>query len=733
MAKNYSLKKIKPKAISKSPRAITLPTGSRDSEGKAPLNKEQIHDDSPRSANAATVPDQEAPVLSDEETTKQKLLERAVTIACEQLETSMKLKQPRMQDVRMNEDVYFGKPKVALRNRFNVPFDSVVMQGAIDTVMARSDDSVKLGFEADAEEYKRSGLKVTAAFERDSSDAVGRWDQKDRLAKKMAYLSGRAIYEIHSESLPRYRNVLKVIDHNDFQCEPGGGPYLEDHLFCGTINNFFSKESLKKGAEDGLYIAAGVQKLIDGMNPQDRKELQDEYRNRQDRLQALGLDLDQNNYIGTTMYNLTKWEMVLDGERYYLLFDPKQKVGVRFEKLSDVARAECPDRPDNLYTFVTWATEDSPMFWNRGQADTIRPVAEVYRVLVNGMLENIQKRNWNNRAYDPNVFTDPSKLLYTPDGLAKANWKPGMTSIAQGIYEFNTPDTTGVTLNAIEWLNSFIGEKTGISPGAEGQTKDTKVGIYYGNVQAVSERFGLLNKSYTQARIDLGVRYDWGLSEHCPEEMMVKIMGIEGVGWEALKKEDTTPDYTVKVVSTNAEAEKSAMKSAKKADALTKIQANPTLLAKVNASWLLEQTLRSGEFSDEEIRVGMDVNSEGNQEVLLKAAEQIRKIVDGEWPLPLIRQATTGFQQKIINYAIDHAEDFEMDIFNKLMIYAKAHQQYVLENMARKAITDPLSTANQDPNAVGATGGAPASNSSGKIPVNSSPTAALKNIAMAGA
>lgn len=654
-------------------------------------------------------------IISPEE----KLMHRAVEIASKQLETSMKFKQPRMQQVRLNEDVYFGKPKVALRNRFNVPFDQVVMLGAIDTVMARSDDSVKLGFESDVEEYKRGGMKVTAAFEKDSSDSVGRWDQKDRLAKKMAYLSGRAIYEIYSESFPKYKNVLKVIDHFDFQCDPGGGAYLEDHQFCGTINNFFSRSDLVDGGNNGDYDPKQIDRLVNNTDDNEHKTIDDEYKNRQNRLLSLGLDIDQNDYVGQSMFNLVKWCMYLDGKRYYLLFDPKKQIGVKLKKLVEISES-------NLFPWVTWATQDSPMFWSPAQADSIRPIAEVYRVLVNGMLENIQKRNWNNRAYDPGVFTDPSKLLYTPDGLAKANWKPGMTSLAQGIYEFSTPDTTGVTLNAIEWLNSFLGEKTGITPGAEGQTKDTKVGIYYGNVQQVAERFGLLNKSYTQARIDLGIRYDWGLYEHCPEDMMVKVMGIEGVGWEKLTKADTEPTYTCRVISTNAEAEKTAMVAAKKADALTKIQTNPALVNKLNPNWLVENILRAGEFTDEEIRVGMDVNTNGTQEVLLKAAEQIRKIVDGVWPLPLIRQATTGFQQKIVDYATDHAEEISIEIYHRLMIYAKVHQQFVQENMIRQAMSTP-EIAPVDPNAVRSK--TPVTPISSKEPLNPSPTSALKKIA----
>lgn len=605
---------------------------------------------------------------------------RAVDIAIAQLETSIKFKQPRMAEIRKNEDVYFGKERPALKNRFNVPFDTVIMQGAIDTVLSKSDDSPKLGYDSDQEEYKRSSMKITAAFERESGDDRGRWASKDRLSKRMAYLSGRAIFEKYTESDPKFKDVLKVEDYFNFQCEPGGGPQLEDHGFLGTINNFFGKEQLKKGAESGLYDSGEVETLINSDNAELRKQTEDEFQNTQKRFMALGLDLSAHNYVGQSMFNLVKWEMEFEGERYYLLFDPKTKACVRFVLLKEIS-------PSNRWTWVSWATHEDMVFWSRAYADTYRVCGEIYRVLVNGMLENIQKRNWGQRAYDPAVFTDSAKLLYSPDGLVKANLKPGMTSVAQGIFELQTPDTSGITLNAIEWLNAFLGQSTGITPGAQGNSDQTKVGIYYGDMQQVADRFGFLNKQYVQAWIDLGILFDWGLYAAAPEDYMVKVIGLNGVGWEELTKDDVEPDFTVKVVSTNAEAAETALKSKLKDNALTRITSNPALMTQVNPRWLVEEVLRAGSYDDEAIRVGMDTQTDGSREVLLKAAESIRRIVDGEWPLQLCYAATTGFMQKIIDFANEHHGDFSLDIFHKLNIYAAAHKDIVIENMTRRART----------------------------------------------
>lgn len=627
--------------------------------------------------------------MAEQNITDKTMLDKVRGIVTEQLQTSLRFKQPRMKEITQTEDILAAKPRPALRNRFNVPFDSTVLQGARDTILAKSDDKPLLVFEETQEEGKRAAMKIQAAFDRDSSDAVGHWAQKDRLAKTFAFSSGRAIFETYAESDPKYRNVRKVIDHFDFHCEPGGGPVLENHLFCGTVNNFIGHEALIARGNSGRYIAEEVQKLQGAVTEEMRKEMDDDFKNVHQRYMAMGLDISQHTYVGSTLYNFAKFQTTIEGERYYVLFEPRTQCIVRLMPLKEMFESE-------LYSYTSWATHEDSVFWSRGYGDSYRPIAEVYRVLVNQMLENIQKRNWNNRAYDPQVFTNPEKLLYSPDGLAKANLKPGMTSVAQGIFTFETPDTVGVTLNTMEWLNGFAGQHIGVTPGAQGVSEQTKVGIYYGDMQQVADRFGLLNKSYTQEQIDAGTRYDWGLYEHLPEDFAVEIMGIDGVGWEKLVKDDVKHDFKVSVKSLNATAQEDDMKAKKRATALAAINADPELRARVNPSWRIEQTLKFGEFTEEEIRVAMDTKNDGTQLVLAKAAECIRAIVDGEkskkkfeYP-PLVRQATTGFMQKIIDYADDHFNDIEKITYDRLNIFALAHQQLVMENMARKAMFESM-------------------------------------------
>lgn len=596
--------------------------------------------------------------------------------ASNQLEAGLEHKKNRMEQVRKIEEMYLGKTRPALSNRFNVPFDSVVMNGFIDTILSRSDDPPKMEFRQTDEQFLRGAKKVTAAWERDSSSTMERWAQKDRLAKKLAFLSGRAIYKIWAESDPEYKHNLQVVDHFDFVTEPGGGAFLDNHLFAGQINLFKTKTELDEGQKEGLYRKDGVAELLQGTPF--TKEYLEAYQQRSTRLTTLGLDASKN-YVGETIFNLTEWVMNFKGERYYLVFEPKQKVIIRLQPLKEVFKS-------GLMPWVSWASHDHTMFWSQGYGDSAYPVCDIFRVLMNQMLENVQKRNWNMRLYDPEVITDPKKLLFTPDGLVRAALRPGMTSVANSIYELQTPNTTNETLAIMNYVNAFIGEKTGVSPATQGTADEQKVGIYFGNLQQVSERFGLLNKQYVQGWADLGLRYDWGLYEHLPEKFAVKLIGLKGVEWDEIKKEDTEPDYTVSVVSTNAEAQENEMKSRKQAGALAAIQANPVLFGQNNPKWINENILRSGGFGEEDIRLAMDTQNEGNQEVMARAAEAIAKIEKGERP-KLFRGATTGFIQKIIDWAADKwIDDQENKTYEELMAYANAHMQIATENMTRKAV-----------------------------------------------
>ena len=81
--------------------------------------------------------------------------------------------------------------------------------------------------------------------------------------------------------------------------------------------------------------------------------------------------------------------------------------------------------------------------------------------MFNQELTNREKKNFNSRAYDKDMFTDIAKLdaaQYRPDTLVPANTMGGTKQIANGIYAFQTAELQG-TVDLISWMSSFTGDK----------------------------------------------------------------------------------------------------------------------------------------------------------------------------------------------------------------------------------------------------------------------------------
>ena len=522
-------------------------------------------------------------------------------------------------------------------------------------------------------------MKMTAAWELESKKE--RWAYKDRLSKKFAFFSGVAILKFFARSKPEYKSTLQVIDHYDFHCEPSGGQDLENHLFCGATNVYKTKQELVDGAANGLYDSAAVNSLVNGINASgdtEKKEDDKEYQNRQSRYQALGMVFESNNYVGTEIFNLTEWFLTLPGGRFYLLYDPRSLVALRFVPLKEMFES-------NLYPYVAWHTHESGLFWSTTFADGIRPIAESVRIFLSQTMENIQKRNWDMKLFNPKHIS-PKDLLYREDGFIPVRNMEGLQNIANEVLQLQTPDTTTITLNMLTFLRNWTGTDTGINPSVQGQASEEKVGIYFGNIQQAQERFGLLNKSYGEAHEQLGIRYDWGAYENMPESFAVKLIGLEGIEWEeTIKKEDKDNDFEVAVENPNANAEKDMLKTQTQEKTFAALMARPELLSQINIKWLTENLLRMGQFTEEQIRVAMDVMNYGDQIVLAEAAQAIKDIVSGERPDKLNRKATTGFVEKILNFERD-TDDLDEETRETLLAYANAHLPIAQQNMVRKAV-----------------------------------------------
>jgi hypothetical protein len=599
-------------------------------------------------------------------------------IAKKQIETSRNFKQPRVVEILDNEDVYNFKLRPALQGRLNVPFDGVVLSGFVDTLIAQVNKPPVIEFEDPTGSNLKAQKKIEAIWKRDSKKI--RLKMKDRGLKKLAALSGRGIAKYYAESDPKYCPYLNIIDYLDFHCEPNGGGHLDDHYFHWQENIFRSKEDLVSGGESGWYDRNQVTKLIASYASTDFKKNEDTFNNKNSRYMSLGLDMEANNYIGGTLYNLVEGDTYYKGKKYHVVLDRNTFIWLRCIPL-------IKDFGSNLSPFISFASpqEDAFNFWNRGPADQIKPIAEAIRLNLNEVLNNNRKRNWDMKAVDLNMFPDIRKLDWRQDGVIHAN-VPLNSSIQQGIYRFETPELSGA-LNLNAYLNNLAGEKLGISAQTQGDAKEDKVGIYQGNQLQISKRMRLVSDSYEEMYEDLGIRYDWGLWDHASEEEVVRIISTEGVGWEKITKEDKEPEYIVNVKATDIERAKDSDMVRAQVEALNSIENNPNQASLLNQKALVEEKLRLAGMNDDKVDKLLNTSVDSTDETISEAKKDIELIVKGK-DIGINSSATTGYLEYLSKYIEDNSEDLKPEVKAKLEDHFEKHVLVATKNAEQKQFRD---------------------------------------------
>lgn len=624
------------------------------------------------------------------------LADKLTGIACKQLEAGVKYRQQRLDTIKEFEDLYYNKKIATIDRNIDIPFPFVA--GHVDTFLAKIDAPPKVDFGPTEESDIQLAEKITAAFRLDSSSMLAAWDRKDRSEKKLAAISGVGISKIYAESPGgKYYACYDVIDYNDFVCEGTQG-HLEDNMYCGQMNIFRTRAELQNRAENGTYNAEQVNLLLSRTGQEDYKVNDDLYGNKVNRLQAMGLTPELTTYVGQEVVNLTEWCMDYENTRYYLVFEYNTGTWVRAEKLVDVF--PCGARyPKGIYPYVAWhINPDAFNFWSKGEVDDIAPVAAALKIILDQTLINTMRQNQPGRAIDPSVFPDPNALEWRrPDDIIIT--KPGKNP-AEGIYTFQTPSITG-SINLVQYLDNFLGQKTGVTADAQGAAdKDVKVGVYYGNLQQVSDRMGLIEKNYNESYAEKGYRYYWGMRTHLNENKLVRMIGKQGVQWDVLTKSELkdSDDFDVIVSGGSRQAELDAVKQKQQAEALAQVKNNPVASKLLSMKWLFENELRLGGFDDEQIQQAFDIQGEESRELMQEASKAIQDILLGKTPR-LNRGANAAFLQKILDFDIDKLDYIKLDkqgnvvgIDEKmkkkseaLQAYANAHYDIVIENTLRKA------------------------------------------------
>jgi hypothetical protein len=594
----------------------------------------------------------------------------------QEYENGLEYKQGRVANWQRIEDLYFGRVKKTVKGQFNVPLP--IMSGFVDTMHSKVDEKTIVRFKEAHESLYRNTKKTQAFWDAESNKDDNDFASKDLNVKKLAIMSGRGIWRVFGESKPKFKFNLRPVDHYDFYIDPMTRGGVENARYLGEAGIWLSRQQLIDGANDGMYDAKAVDTLINGQSEDTIKDNDDKYRNKANRLNALGLTGTMFNFQGEGMTQFIESGTTYKGKRMYALWNYETKLIIRLEEWDKVFES-------GMWAWKSWAThEDEFNFWSKGPCDDILPVAESIAVLFNQELTNRNRRNMGQRAYDPEMFPNAALLEFRPDGLVPTAAGATKTrQIASGIYQFETPELQG-TINLVEYMDNMLGTKSGITAGSQGAAEEQKVGIYQGNLQQIADRLGLVNKSYTKCWRAIARAFVWACKEHLNEQMAVRLIGENGVEWDYLRGRDIDPNVDILVESGSAELEVALVKKQSRSNALAALNADPALLAVVNPKWRAEQTLLAGDFTDEEVRVAMDTETTGNKTVMARASEAINDIVAGKTP-KLFRGANTAFQQKIVDFALDNTDD-NLDLYMALMTYSEAHDAIVEENMVREAM-----------------------------------------------
>jgi hypothetical protein len=631
-------------------------------------------------------PDAEALDLNDKDKGKKALADEVMERCIRIVANVNRYKQDRLNRIKLYRDLYAGNVKKKYRQPFNVVLP--VFSGAMDTLQAAFNDdlSVELHEQEPADYIAVRKLDTLFQMELTSVAPTAKFPLKTRQDRANALFSGRGFMANYAISDPEYRNCFEIFELEDAIFQPTGGGHWPLHLYAGRQDLVRSSSDLKSP----VYDLAQVTELLANaaktdFDPTFAGNDGESTKAALSKFKAMGLSPEANDYIGEHMHKLVEMRVTVRGTKYHIVFSPWYKKWVRFDKLSAIMSAE-------LDPWVSYAThEDNKNFLSKSYADDLYGIADATHTLFNQELTNREKRNFNARGYDVEMFTDVAKLDQAqtrPDALVPVK-VPAGKRIEDGIFTFETAELQG-TINLLDWMQQESGRDVGVTDLSMGgvQNVSKKATVVFAEQQNISKRLLLRSSSYTEAMGEVAKLFVQGCKDHLPAKKALKRLGIEGEGWEPVIRRtdlDLYSDVDVKVVSSAIEMHNSQLKKEARLATYDKIITNPVLIGQVNPQAITAELLRSGaEHDDAEIKLIMDTKNYGNKEEVARAHQGIQSVQNGE-KLELFYGATTLFMQIIHDFAVNNRGTLGDRKYQMLMDYEMAHAPIAQENMLRKA------------------------------------------------
>jgi hypothetical protein len=613
----------------------------------------------------------------------QKLADETTITAMHIVDQVNTFKRKRVAEVALYRTLYAGKVKPKYRQPFNVVIP--VFAGSMDTLAADFNDDLALEFDPQEPADHLTTRKLNALWDMEVGSLApnAMFAFKTRTDRHNALFTGRGFMMNYGVSVPEYCNHFEVYELEEAIFQPQGGGIMEQHLYKGRDNLIRSAHQLESSPS---YNQSQVKELISRAANTDHYPF-DTVPGADSGLtkyKAMGMSPESADYVGEQLFRLVEMAITIRGEEYYIVYSPWYGIWVRFEKLKDIFSA-------GMYPATSWAThEDNRNFLSKSYADDMYGVADAVHTLFNQELTNREKRNYQARGYDIDMFPDVAKLdaaQTRPDALVPVT-VPNGKRVEDGIFTFETAQLQG-TIDLTNWMLETNGRSIGVTDLSQGgvQNVSKKATVVFAEQQSISKRLLLRSSPYTEAMGRIGKLFIQSAKDHLPAEKAIRRLGIQGEGWDMVIRRtdlDMYGDVDVKVKSSAIEMRNSQLKKDARAKVLGEIMANTFTAPLVNPHWVVEESLRSiAEFDDAEIAVAMDTKNYGSKEETAYAHRAIQEVQAGRKPQPYYG-ATTLFMQIIVDFASNNRETLK-DKYDILMQFAMDHQQIAADNLARKA------------------------------------------------
>ncbi len=373
--------------------------------------------------------------------------------ALNELQFSRIYKQGKVGNWKINEDLYYGRKIASEESRANV--DLGQMGSFVHTLLSKIDNPLIFKFTKRKTSQLQRVAQLNALRVQDAQKDD--WDIKDLAGKKQALIYGRAVYSYSADSVEKYCPHLENVDVYDFLIDPSaGGLNLERAMYMGRYGVVKSRQDIKAGMKEGMYLKTEAQNLLDGSG--NATDMTQEETNKINRTVAQNVWKSEKEISNPDKYKFWEWYTTYEGERYYLLLQEKGATAIRVEPLSEIFES-------GLWPFWSWAAFlDLTEFWTPSYCDYVRELFMAQAVSINQMLDNAEEINKPVKAIDVNAIENLAELKFRKNGYIK--FKRGV-DIAKAIQILRPPsiETPIATFN----LLTAISEKnSGVTAGAMG-------------------------------------------------------------------------------------------------------------------------------------------------------------------------------------------------------------------------------------------------------------------------